>query len=238
MRFAYIVELPFNLHDKTGRVTGCDIELARIVFHRLGVCDVSFVQTEFADLLPGLARGDWQMTTGLFATDERRARALFSRPIWALPDGLLMRSALAPRISGYRDLAADDALTLAVIRDQVQQINARNLGILPDRIHVFETYAEAAQAVRTGNVSAYASVARAHDGFLQQNPGCDMASVIVPEAEQPAAHGCFGFARTDVALCRAVNEVLEGFVGGAEHRKLMAGFGFCDADVDRAKQGA
>ena len=60
-------------------------------FERLGVKEFELVETEFANLLPGLADGRWQMTTGLFATAERRQIASFSRPIWALADGLLVR---------------------------------------------------------------------------------------------------------------------------------------------------
>jgi polar amino acid transport system substrate-binding protein len=124
------------------------------------------------------------MTTGLFATQARQRVALFSRPIWALPDGLLVRSEDVRRIHGYRSLVDDKALTLAVIRDQVQHQTALGLGVGPDRITVFETYIDAAQAVRDGQVSAYASVARAHDGYLQQNDDLDLASVLVPASEK------------------------------------------------------
>ncbi|MEP2724681.1 MULTISPECIES: transporter substrate-binding domain-containing protein [Hyphomicrobiales] len=65
MKFAYLIEPPFNYLDKTGRVTGSDVELARHVFCQLGIKSVEFVEAEFADLLPGLNRRDWHMTTGL-----------------------------------------------------------------------------------------------------------------------------------------------------------------------------
>ncbi|MGK6313823.1 transporter substrate-binding domain-containing protein [Neorhizobium sp. DT-125] len=89
--FAYLVEPPFNHRQPNGTVTGCDVELARTVLAMASVTDISMVETEFAQLLPGLADGRWRMTTGLFSTEERRRIAAFSRPIWALPDGLLGR---------------------------------------------------------------------------------------------------------------------------------------------------
>ena len=92
MRFAYLIEPPFCFAEKTRRVTGCDIELARHVLREIGVPDLEPVETEFAELLPGLNARRWRMTTGLFATEARRRIAMFSRPIWALPDGLLVRS--------------------------------------------------------------------------------------------------------------------------------------------------
>ncbi|WP_348528988.1 transporter substrate-binding domain-containing protein [Mesorhizobium australicum] len=90
-KFAYLIEPPFNYRDADGTVTGCDVALARTVLGMVGLHDVEMVETEFAHLLPALSEGRWQMTTGLFATEERRWIAAFSRPIWALPDGLLVR---------------------------------------------------------------------------------------------------------------------------------------------------
>lgn len=232
MKVAYLIEPPFNYLDDGRNVTGCDVELVRHVFHQLGVSDVVFVQAEFADLLPGLARGDWQMTTGLFATRTRQRVALFSRPIWALADGLLIRSADAGRIHGYRSLADDETLTLAVIRDQAQHQTARDLGVASDRITVFESYVEAAQAVRDGLVSAYASVANAHEAYLEQNADAGLNSVIVPSSEKQAAYGCFGFASTDADLKDSVDGVLNRFIGSMEHRQLMWRFGFTEEDVD------
>lgn len=92
VKVAYLIEPPFNYIDEAGTVTGCDVELARYVLGQLGIKEVEFVETEFSQLLPGLARNDWQMTTGLFTSPERQRVALFSRPIWALSDGLLVRA--------------------------------------------------------------------------------------------------------------------------------------------------
>ncbi|WP_415404407.1 transporter substrate-binding domain-containing protein [Tateyamaria sp. SN3-11] len=232
MKIAYLIEPPFNFHDHAGLVTGCDVELARYVLRELGVADITFVEAEFADLLPGLTLGTWQMTTGLFATQDRRRHAIFSRPIWALPDGVLVRSADVGRITGYRSLADDDTLTLAVIRDQFQHMTALEFGVPPDRIVVCDTYLEATRAVHDGRADAYASVARAHDGYLEHSRAPGLQTVVVPVSEKPPAFGCFGFPTADTAFRNAVDEVLDAFLGGHEHRKTMKTFGFSDKDID------
>ncbi|MFQ6547696.1 transporter substrate-binding domain-containing protein [Aestuariibius sp. 2305UL40-4] len=232
MKVAYLIEPPFNYRDESGAITGCDVELARQVLHQLGIGDVIFVEVEFADLLPGLTRKAWQMTTGLFATETRQALALFSRPIWALPDGLLIRSADTNRFNGYRSLAGLDALKLAVIRDQFQHQNALDMGVPPDRILVFATYLEAADAVRAGQVDAYASVARAHEGYLERTPNAHMTSIVIPSSEKPAAFGCFGFDKANPDLRDAVDGVLNTLIGSKAHRQLMKTFGFSDDDID------
>ena len=233
MRIAYLIEPPFNYVGEEGEVTGCDVELARYVIDQLDIDEVEFVETEFAQLLPGLARDDWQMTTGLFASPERQRVALFSRPIWALPDGFLVRTEDAQRLAGYRSLAVSGGLKLAVIRDQVQQVTALELGVTPDQIRVFETYADAARAVQDWTVSAFASVARAHAGFLQTNDAAGFTVVDVPLRERAPAFGCFAFGLSANDLRNRVDQVLNIFIGSAEHRRLMTAFGFAGADVDR-----
>lgn len=232
MRFAYLIEPPFNYVDPVGRVTGCDVELARYVFSQLGVAEIKLVQTEFAELLPGLGDGRWRMTTGLFGTDERRQSALFSRPIWALPDGLLVQTGNPLGLCGYQSVADNAHVRLAVIRDQFQHRTAIAFGVGMDRIVIYKTYTQAAQAVRDGTVDAYASVGRAHSGFIAQNPDWGLDVVMVPISEKPSAFGSFAFALKDTKLVNEVDEILSSFLGTNDHRKMVASFGFSSDEVD------
>lgn len=231
MNVAYLIEPPFNYVTTDGQVTGCDVALARHVCDAIGRPDVSFVETTFPELLPGLAAGRWQMTTGLFATAARRRIAQFSRPIWALADGLLVAAGNPLRLTGYRTIADNPTARLAVIRDQAQHQTALACGVAPQQITVFEDYRDAAAAVLRGDVSAYASVARAHRGFLQQNPNTALGSVPIPTAEKAPTGGAFAFGLDDDGLRSDVDTVLTTFLGSATHRDMVAAFGFSDADV-------
>ena len=232
MKFAYLIEPPFNYVDATGRVTGCDVELARYVFAEIGIADFEPLETEFAELLPGVEDGRWRMTTGLFGTDERRKSALFSRPIWALPDGLLVARDNKFGLSGYQSVADNSDVRLAVIRDQFQHRSAVEFGVSEDRIVIFETYTEAAQAVREGTADAYASVGRAHGGFIEQNPEWGLELILVPNSEKLPAFGSFAFGLNDVDLLNEVDAVLSQFLGTDAHRDMVASFGFSTAEID------
>lgn len=232
MKFAYLIEPPFNYVDATGHVTGCDVELARYVMAQLGIADFETVETEFAELLPGVGDGRWRMTTGLFGTEERRKSALFSRPIWALPDGLLVAGGNQMGLNGYRSVADNSDIRLAVIRDQFQHCSAIEFGVSADRIMIFETYTEAAQAVCEGAADAYASVGRAHGGFIEQNPEWDLELILVPNSEKPPAFGSFAFGLNDTNLRNEVDAVLSQFLGTDAHRNMVASFGISTAEVD------
>jgi polar amino acid transport system substrate-binding protein len=232
MKFGYLIEPPFNYRLDDGRVTGCDVEVARIVLAEIGEADFQPIETEFAELLPGVESGRWRMTTGLFATDERRKIASFSRPIWALPDGLLVRKGNPRELTGYSSVAENAAVRLAVIRGQIQHRTALRLGVPDRRIHIFETYASAADAVLDGAVDAYASVARAHASFIEHHPRFDLDFVLVQPTERQPAFGSFAYAKDDTAFQQSVDAVLDVFIGSPKHRALMARFGFGDGDVD------
>lgn len=232
MKFAYLIEPPFNFLDAQQRVTGCDVELARHVLKQIGVGQFEPVETEFSDLLPGLGRRDWEMTTGLFCTDDRRKNALFSRPIWALADGLLVAKGNPMKLTGYRSIASNRNVRLAVIRDQLQMQTAIDFGVCTDNLFVFESYDDAAAAVLDRRVDAYASVGRAHTGFNSQNPNLALDVIMVPTTEKPPAFGAFAFGLNDAKLCRAVDSILETYLGSEAHRKMMAAFLFSDHDVD------
>jgi polar amino acid transport system substrate-binding protein len=230
--FAYLIEPPFNYRDHDGTITGCDIELARTVLGMMGFLDIELIEAEFAQLLPGLQNGRWRMTTGLFATEERRHLAAFSRPIWALPDGLLVTKGNPFGLTGYRTVARTGACMLAVVRDQIQHRTAVEFDVPDERIRIFETYGEAAGAVLDGRAAAYASVARAHGGFIEQGDDLPLEVVTLGAEEREPAVGCFGFSKSDDGFMRAIDDALAAYLGSREHRSMMSRFGFSEAEIE------
>jgi polar amino acid transport system substrate-binding protein len=228
--FAFLQEPPFCFTDASGAVTGCDVELARAVCDRLGL-RFRPVETEFAALLPGLVNGRWTMTTGLFVSEERSRLVDFTRPVWALADGLLVARDNPRGFTGYRSIAADGAALLGVITDQVQGMTALGNGIPASRIKTFSTQADAADAVATGRVHAYASVAMAHRGYLARLADKPLAVIDVPLSEKAPAFGAFALGKADAVLREAIDTCLGEMLGSDWHRGTMARYGFSDHDI-------
>lgn len=218
MKFAWIVEPPFN-YRQGGALTGCDVELARHLFAALGVT-FEAVEADFADLLDGLTNGRWDVATGMFVTPQRSLRAAFTKPIWALRDGLLIAQADTHVIKGYRDLARLGG-KLAVLEGQVQHQTAIAVGIPEASIVTFRAYDEAAQAVENGRVRAYASVELAHRAHVANVRGLACAAVDI--SEKPSEPGAF--ACRNEALRDRLNLCLDGFLGSAGHRSMLLGLG-------------
>ena len=199
----------------------------------LGLADFMTIGTEFAELLPGLEGNRWTMTTGLFVSDERKQIVDFTRPIWSLQDGLLVRRGNPRGFSGYQSIAKDPTALIGVITDQVQHLTALRNGVSPSQIRPFATQAEVAQAVSDGVVHAYASVAMAHRGYLAQRPEMPLGLVDVPADEKPPSAGAFAIAKDNATLLRRIDDCLDELLGSDWHRRMMARYGFSDGDIDR-----
>ncbi len=69
VRIGFANEAPFGFADKDGEATGEAPEIARVVFHRMGIERVDAVLTEWASLIPGLRAGRFDViAAGMFIT--------------------------------------------------------------------------------------------------------------------------------------------------------------------------
>ncbi|MGX5803541.1 transporter substrate-binding domain-containing protein [Bradyrhizobium sp. Arg314] len=233
MKFAYLQEPPFCFTDAAGKLGGCDAMLAEKICQVLELEHFSSIETEFAELLPGLVEGRWEMTTGLFISEERSKLVDFTQPIWSLSDGLMVARANPLELSGYASIARHSSAVLAVISGQIQHQTALRNGVPPQRVRIFSTQAEAAEAVATGRANAYASVAMAHRGYVNARPGALLDVIDVPASERQPAAGAFALAKGSDALRRRVDQCLGDLLGSPWHREMMGQHGFSDSDVDR-----
>jgi polar amino acid transport system substrate-binding protein len=235
---AYLDEPPFCFPLPGGQATGCDIEVAR---HVLSALDVQRVDTRivtFAELMPGVAAHNWTVNTPLFMTEGRCRNVAFSRPVWCLTDGLLVRSIDSTSLTSYEVLARDERAKVGVIAGQIQEQAALTAGVPPARIQRFATQGEAVDALRRGRIDVYPSVAAAHRVYLHQHPALDLVVIDLlsktPEGKSStSALGAYSFALENHSLRRAWDQILDLFLGSSRHREIMRRYGFLDAEIDR-----
>jgi polar amino acid transport system substrate-binding protein len=236
IQFAYINEPPFVSPSVGNWPGGCDGDLAAAVLTRMGIASAHALQVRFADLIPGVAGGRWTFNTALFITPEREALVRFSRPVWALPDGLMVLSGNVVRFGSYEAVAADPLALLGIVAGQVQGTTAMAAGVPDDRIIRFASPDLVVAAVRARTVSAYASVAMAHRGFLAQHPDKRLAFSNLGEAGHAGkagaapALGAFSFARDDSGFADDFDQALGAFPGSDAHVAIMARYGFSVRD--------
>jgi polar amino acid transport system substrate-binding protein len=228
--FAYIDEPPFARPGPGGSAEGCDVELALAGLSAIGVRRVEMHLSTFAELLPGVASGRWTMNTPLFVSAERARLVSFSRPVWALRDGLVVPAGNPRAVTSYQGIAAG-RLVLALISGQIQRQSALAAGVQPAQIIEFATQHEALQAVRDGRADAYASTALGNRTVVRQAQ--DLASVdAVDDLDRAPPVGAFSFAHDSIELRAAFDLFLQAHLGSAEHRARMARHGLTAAEID------
>lgn len=232
--FAYIEEPPFAA-TVNGQPSGSDIEVAKTVLARMGIKNVEFVKTEFAELLPGVAAGRWTMNTGLFVTQERCKTVAFSNPIWALVDGMIVRAGNPKGISSYASVGTSGA-RIGLVRNTIQIGYAKAAGVPVERIVEFNTQDEAVAAVKAGQVDAFAATALGNRALLASlnDPDLAIAQPFEPPVVKGAQGGGFGaysFNKANSAFVARFNAELATFLGSEEHRSILARYGFGSDEI-------
>ena len=171
----------------------------------------------------------------MFITEERQRHVRFTRPIWAVPDGLIVRSVDADRFTSYSDLAADPAARLGVVVGQVQGDSARQAGMPDRRMVLFATQHEAVQAVRHGEVDAAASTAIGNRALLARRHDANLAAVdLRPQgngANKSVPVGAFSLSHTQQTLANMIDIQLEAFLGSQQHHSIMTRHGFASGEI-------
>jgi polar amino acid transport system substrate-binding protein len=232
---AYIEEPPFGWTNPDQSATGADIELADSVLRATGVTHVEHRLTTFAELLPGVQSGRWDMNVPLFVTSERIAKVEFSIPVWAIGDGFLVRSSNPKALYSYESIAQRPDARLGVIAGQVQHGSAQAKGVRDVQILLFEQQAQAVAAVESGEIDAYASTALGNR-IVAERIGLTRVESVDHESTlgdgKSAPVGAFSFRKENRALVDVVNRQLRVHLGSAEHRKSMARFGLSEREID------
>ena len=229
IRIAYIEEPPFYGTGADHRATGADIELADVVLRALGVTVIEHHPTSFAELLPGVREGRWDMNVPIFVTAERARDVAFSVPVWTLGDGFLVRAGNPKSLTSYETLATRRDARLGIIPAQVQSATARSAGVRGDQMVAFAHQHEAVEALLAGTIDAFAATALGNRVAAAAQPALEAVAHVASGASPV---GAFSFAKGNAALLQAVDGQLRRYLGSADHRARMAKYGFTATEID------
>lgn len=231
MVLAYLNEPPFCWKDAAGEVVGLDIEVAFTVLKALGIESVETRLAAFADFIPGVAAGAWTINVPMFVTPERAKRVAFSRPVWSLADGLMMRAHDPRTFASYEAVGRQETAVIGVIAGQIQHDAALRAGIPVNRLKVFSAPEDAIEALLAGGIDAYASAAMVHRGLLRERRDERLRVADFDDTAGEPALGAYSFALSNVELLTAFNRQLASFLGSPQHLEIAARYGFTGAEM-------
>jgi polar amino acid transport system substrate-binding protein len=228
-------EQPYGYTDAHGRVTGEAPEVARAIFAKLGVPNVTAQQTDFDTLIQGLNAGQYDMVAaGMDITATRCKSATFSVPDYTALVAFLVPKGNPQGITDF-DSAKAKGVKLAVESGAVEKDYATAAGIPDGQLQSFASPDEMLSAVTTGRAYGAVLTDISFKTLVKQNP---QAAVEVTTGFAPMINGVkqgetggFVFRNNESDLVDQFNKQLTQMHGNGEWLKIVAPFGFAAGNI-------
>jgi len=186
LRIGISGERPYSYVGGDGAVTGAQPEVARAVLARMGIDGLEAVQVRFAELIPGLRAGLFDLVAaGTTVTPQRCADVAFTRPDFVAPPAFLVPDG-NPRGIGTFQGVQRSGVTLAVLDGSAELGYARGAGIPDDRLALADSQGDLFGDVVGGRAQAGALTAISLADELRRNPG---SGVEITRPVEPTVEG-------------------------------------------------
>ena len=209
--------IPYAYKDDSGKLTGTDVDILRIVLEKMGGKVAGAGATEWGALIPGVKTGRFDVVAaGMFVTPKRCAEVTFSEPTFGIRNAFLIKKGNPHNISNYESVAANSELKLAAVSGSAQVDYARTAGIADASIVQLPDNATAVAALKAGRIHAYAVSAPGVRQILSALPDADFEGTPVfseVAGKKVVSHGAFAFRKADADFVTAFNAELKKFVG-------------------------
>lgn len=162
---------PVTFLDENNQLDGYDIQVEKYVQDKLGI-EIRLSRVDFKGILPGLQTGRFDAVfSNINITDERKATFDYSIP-YSRSAVVVVKSAKADGINGYKDLAGKRVGAIAGSNDgdiPSQEI-AQKYGAFSE-FKGYAGYAEMFQDLAIGRVDAIVAPDTAAANFVKSRPG-------------------------------------------------------------------
>jgi polar amino acid transport system substrate-binding protein len=229
LRVGYSIELPYAGVGLEGRVFGESPDVLRAVLARVGLSEPQWVHLEFGQLIHELLMGRIDLiAAGLFATPERARLIAFSRPTARVQTGLLVTAFNPMGLHSLEDLRDRPQARLAVIRDSVEESQARAAGIDDTRLLKVPDVQSGIAAVRANRAAGFALSAPSLRWAMRVSgaPGGELADPFqAPPIAGAAGRPAYAMRLGDERLQR-LDAALADFLGSPVHQRLAQAYSF------------
>lgn len=237
LRVGYAVEAPYAYVAPSLEVTGESPETARLVAHEIGVRHIEWVQVSFANLIPELLDGRFDViAAGLFMTEDRQRRVAFSLPTLQVGPGVLMRADQEGNLAAPLSWLLKSPGRIAVLEGAVEASRLVALGVAPQRLWPVGTARMGVDAVARGMADALVLSWPTTLAVAASTPGGAMRAVRLQPPDAPGAkveqdRVAFAFHPRQQRLREAWDQALQRVRGSPGHVAVLQTFGFDASDI-------
>lgn len=210
---------PFELAD--GSENGFDIDLMRALCNHLGLTlhRERYLADNFDGIFDGLEKGAYDaVISGTTITADRSAIVRFSQPYLEFNQGVAINRKLTPKVSSSADLKG---LTAGIQSGNTSDFVAKRWlaeGVIARiQYYPYDGIQTALADLNAGKIGLVIKLFPVISWLVKDHP--DLA---VAMQEPTHEHLGIAFAKSNSALCNAVNEALDDLHTNGEFRKLQA----------------
>ncbi len=229
-------ERPYGF-EEGGDATGEAPELAKEVFDRLGIDEVTFEVVEFQALINGLNAGRFDViAAGMFINPERAEQVLFADPDYCATTAFAVPAGNPQGLTDFASITSSGA-SLGVLSGAVEEGYAQGSGVPSGQISAFQTTPDLFDALVAGRIDAAVLTAITVREQVAELDGFEATEGFVPviDGEEELGCGAFAFRYENEEFRDAFNDELVKMKEADEVLPIIEPFGFTSAEVDAAK---
>jgi len=228
-------ELPYSYADD-GKLTGVDVVVARHVLGKLGIGELVGVLTEFQSLIPGLRARRFDINSTMYVTPARCRQLLFTNPVWAVADGVIVKAGNPKGITSFQAVAANPSLRIGYLAGAQLHAVMLKMGVKEDQMTAFPDQPSAIAALQADRVDGFANTSQGNDALLAKVADPKLAKAhpfeqAVVDGKPLISFGALGFRIEDADFHKAFDDALSGFIGTPEHLAMVKPFGFTEDEI-------
>jgi polar amino acid transport system substrate-binding protein len=231
-------EQPYGYTDASGKVTGEAPEVARAIFKKLGVANVTAQQTDFDALIQGLDAGQYDMVAaGMDITPARCANAVFSVPDYTALVAFLVPTGNPKGVTNFATAKAK-GVPLAMENGAIEKDYATQAGIRANQMRSFDSPDELLSAVTTGRAYAAVLTDISLKTLIKQKPSAKVEVTpgfpVTINGVRRGETGAFVFRKNEMDLLNQFNQELTTMHSNGEWLKIAQPFGFTQGNIPAA----
>jgi len=197
----------FGLKGLDGKLTGFDVEVAKIIASAMGVpeANIEFIESPSKVREEVIEKGTVDLVVATYTiNDERKKRITFAGPYYVAGQQLMVKTDNT-KIKGPDDLKTNPDQKVCSVTGSTPSEQIKKYLANPGQLVLFDVYDKCADSLRTGQVQAVTTDNVILLGFVSKSNG---AFKLVGEQFTKEPYG-IGIKKGDVKFCEFINKTLK-----------------------------
>ncbi|WP_249871380.1 ectoine/hydroxyectoine ABC transporter substrate-binding protein EhuB [Oceanobacillus saliphilus] len=222
-------EAPYA-YESNGELKGASVDIAAAVFAELGIENMNSQLSDWAQLIPGVQAGQFDViTAGMAINPDRCENAAFSEPTMQYGEGLIVEAGNPLGLESYQDIASNPDVTVVVMEGATEIEFLKSEGVSEDQIQTAPDIPATFSAVQSGRADATTGTEMTVKMALE-SANTDALEFVEsfeqPDVEGVPSYGGAAFSLENTELRDAYNEKLAKLKEDGTVAELLEANGF------------